>query len=333
LKSLRLAANDRPTGPLGDDIMIKGFKTASRAVLAAAMLGAGALAGLAATAPAAQADQVINDDLIVAFSLCVGTDCNNGESFGFDTIRLKENNLRIRFLDTSSSASFPTVDWQLTANDSANGGLNHFSIESLDNSAVPFRVEYGAPSNSLRIDQFGNVGIGTNNPIVELHVTDGDTPTLRLEQDGSSGFAAQTWDVAGNETNFFVRDATSGSALPFRIRAGAPNNALYIAENGDVGIGTNSPDENLTIAGSVNRRTAIELQSIDSPDHFQIIWNGEETRFSNENAPTVALTLLPTGDATFAGGLTTASTCLQMDTLACTFTDGAGASCSVGTCP
>ena len=68
-----------------------------------------------------QADQVILDDLIVDGSACIGFDCVNGESFGFDTLRLKENNLRIKFQDTSSSASFPSRDWQITANDSANG--------------------------------------------------------------------------------------------------------------------------------------------------------------------------------------------------------------------
>ena len=45
------------------------------------------------------------DDVIVDGSLCVGFDCVNGESFGFDTIRVKENNTRIRFYDTSTSAS------------------------------------------------------------------------------------------------------------------------------------------------------------------------------------------------------------------------------------
>ncbi len=65
----------------------------------------------------AWADQVILDDLIVDGSACIGFDCVNGESFGFDTLRLKENNLRIRAVDTSSSASFPSNDWQITFND------------------------------------------------------------------------------------------------------------------------------------------------------------------------------------------------------------------------
>ena len=73
-----------------------------------------------ATGPALS-DEVITQDLIVDGSACIGQDCVNGESFGFDTIRLKENNLRIKFDDTSVAASFPRTDWQLTANASANG--------------------------------------------------------------------------------------------------------------------------------------------------------------------------------------------------------------------
>ena len=88
---------------------------------------------------------------------------------------------------------------------------------------------------------FGPVGIGTASPGADLHVNGGNTPTLRLEQDGSSGLTPQTWDVSGNETNFFVRDATNGSTLPFRIRPGAPSSAIDIAADGDVGIGTDSP--------------------------------------------------------------------------------------------
>jgi hypothetical protein len=186
-------------------------------------------------------DYVINDDLIVIGSACVGFDCVNGENFGFDTLRLKENNLRIKFQDTSVSASFPSNDWQITANDSANGGANKFSIDDIDGGRTPFTIEASAPSNSLYVDDGGRVGFGTSTPVVDLHVKSGNTPTLRLEQDGSSGFTPQTWDVAGNETNFFVRDATNGSQLPFKIKPGADHNSLVIDSDNDIGIGILSP--------------------------------------------------------------------------------------------
>ena len=212
------------------------------------------------------ADQVILDDLIVDGSTCVGQDCVNGESFGFDTIRLKENNLRIKFQDTSSSASFPTNDWQLTANDSSNGGANRFSIDDIDGGRTPFTVEAGAPSHSLYVDDGGRIGLGTSTPSVQVHTKDGNSPTLRLEQDGSSGFTSQTWDVAGNEANFFIRDVTHSSNLPFRIQPGAPSESLTIKSDGKIGLGTWSPSWALHL---VNSGTIVSLAESSSDGAVQ----------------------------------------------------------------
>lgn len=186
-------------------------------------------------------DQVIPDDLIVQGSACIGLDCVNGESFGFDTIRLKENNTRIKFEDTSTQVGFPTNDWQLTANDSASGGASKFSIEDITGARVPFTIRAGALTNSIFVDSLGKVGFRTSTPVLDIHVNTANTPSIRLEQNSSGGFTAQTWDVGGNEANFFVRDVTSGSRLPLRIRPGAPTSSLDIAASGNVGIGTASP--------------------------------------------------------------------------------------------
>lgn len=214
-------------------------------------------------------DQVILDDLIVDGSICVGTDCVNGESFGFDTLRLKENNLRIKAQDTSSTASFPTQDWQITFNDSSNGGQNKFSIDAIAPSVgTPFTIEASNQNHALYIDDGGRIGFGTSTPVVELHVKDGDTPTLRLEQDGSSGFTQQTWDVAGNEAGFFIRDATNGSTLPLRIRTAAPSSSIDIAgTTGNVGLGETSPDEELHITDSNSPRIKLE-----DPDNANTVW-------------------------------------------------------------
>ncbi len=195
----------------------------------------------------AEEAQVFTQDVIVQGSLCVGIDCTSGENFGFDTQRFKENNLRIHFDDSSSSASFPSNDWRIVVNDTANGGDNHFSIEDATSGRTPFRVDAGAPSNSIRVNSSGRVGIGEDIPLVELHVTEGDSPTIRLEQDGSSGFTSQTWDIAGNEANFFVRDVSNGSNIPFKIKPGAPVNALFVDANGDIGLGTQNPDAALQV--------------------------------------------------------------------------------------
>ncbi|WP_339616199.1 hypothetical protein [uncultured Gilvimarinus sp.] len=218
-------------------------------------------------------EQTFVQDVEIQGSLCVGTDCASSENFGFDTIRIKENNTRIKFDDTSTSGSFPNHDWQLTANDSANGGLNRFSIEDITAASIPFTVEGSAPSNSLYIDDSGRVGFGTSAPVVEAHMADGDSPTLRLEQDGSSGFTAQTWDVAGNEANFFIRDVTNGSKLPFRIKPGAPSDSIFITANGDVGVGTNAP------AGAMHiKRSGNVIPLIESTDN-----NAVQLRFKSDS--------------------------------------------------
>jgi hypothetical protein len=206
------------------------------------------------------ADQVIPDDLIVQGSTCVGFDCVNNESFGFDTIRLKENSTRIKFEDTSVG-SFPSNDWQLTANDSASGGANKFSIEDITGSKVPFTITAGAATNSIFLDSTGRLGLRTSTPVLDIHVNTSNTPAIRLEQNNSGGFTAQTWDIAGNEANFFVRDVTGGSRLPFRIRPGAPTSSVDISASGNVGIGTASPSQKLHVSGSDGATEALVTET------------------------------------------------------------------------
>jgi hypothetical protein len=194
-------------------------------------------------------DVVNADDVIVQGSICAGFDCVNNESFGFDTIRLKENNLRIGFMDTSVSP-FPTNDWTIVANDTASGGASFLGFEDVTGAKFPFKVMAGAPTNSLFVSSNGDLGIRTSTPVLDVHATTTDTPGVRLEQTNAGGFSAQTWDMAGNEANFFIRDVTGGSLLSFRIRPGAPTSSLDIAASGNVGIGTASPAYDLDVANT-----------------------------------------------------------------------------------
>jgi len=268
------------------------------------LLSATVFAQQDADTESSQRDNVILDDLIVGGSACVGFDCVDGENFGFDTVRLKENNLRIHFDDTSASASFAANDWRISINDTDNGGLNYFAIDDATAGTNPFRILAGAGNNAFYIGNAGNVGLGTSNPIVELQVTDGDTPALRLEQDGSSGWVPQTWDIAGNETNFFVRDVTNGSLLPFKIQPGAASNTLYIASTGNVSLGDNTPSEKLEVNGNaaIIGNTYITGQA------------GIATISPDANA---SLDLAATDKALLLNRLTTASrTALEVDAVA-----------------
>ena len=129
----------------------------------------------------ASADQIISDDLIIQSSLCVGTDCSNGEDFQADTIRLKENNLRIHFDDTSNAASFPSNDWSIVINDNTNGGRSYFAVQDRTAGFFPLLIEAGAGDNTLVVDSNNRVGIGTDAPTESLHVVGNALITGNLE--------------------------------------------------------------------------------------------------------------------------------------------------------
>lgn len=211
-------------------------------------------------------DQVIPDDLVVQGSTCTGLDCINNESFGFDTFRLKENNLRIHFDDTSSSAGFPANDWRIIANDSASGGANYFAIEDSASTRIPLRIEAGGPANQLYLDATGNVGIGQSAPGLDLHITTTDTPGVRFEQSNAGGFTPQTWDIGANEANFFVRDVTGGSLLPLRIRPGAPTSSIDISADGDVGVGSAAPAAALHVQRAASYAEPLFLARVAGDD-------------------------------------------------------------------
>lgn len=282
--------------------------------------GTTALAIFLAASIGARADQVIPDDLIVQSSLCVGFDCVNGEVFNSSTIRLKENNLRIEFLDTSVSP-FPANDWQIIANDSASGGASFLGIfdQSAGRQIATFRA--GAPANSLFMDSTGRIGLRTATPVLDLHIATSNTPAIRLEQNNTGGFTAQTWDIAGNEANFFVRDVTGGSRLSFRIRPGAPTSSIDIASTGRVGIGNASPDSPMEIIASpttigtgnavlklVNPAgpTALQLDPLNDGTFWNVGANSNTSFVINRSGnPTPSLTLSNTGNLVISGTITT----------------------------
>ncbi len=233
-------------------------------------------------------DQVINDDLIVVGSTCSGFDCVNNEVFGLENILLKQNNNRIRADDTSVSAGFPANDWQIRFNDDTSGGLNRFAVEDLTGAKIPMTILAGAPNNSIFVDGSGRLGVRTGAPAQTIHALTGDTPGLRLEQDGSAGFSPQTWDLSGNESNFFIRDVTGGNTLPFRLRPGAPSSSIDIlGTSGNVGLGTGSAGASLHVFrnnGTAKLKVEEASTTLQSRNLLQIVNNGASTfRFDNTN--------------------------------------------------
>src|SRR3954471_14221 len=136
--------------------MLRRLSSALGIVAGTTLLGANATA------------QTVFGDVVAQGSLCVGLDCPVNPNFGFDTIILRENNLRIFFDDTSVSP-FPNNKWRLTVNSTASGGVSFFALDDVTGSKQPFRINAGARTNSIFVDSVGDVGFGTATPALATH--------------------------------------------------------------------------------------------------------------------------------------------------------------------
>ncbi|MEZ5285167.1 MAG: hypothetical protein R2712_10235 [Vicinamibacterales bacterium] len=266
-----------------------------------------------------------NDNLYVYNAACVGVDCVVPENFGSDSIRLRENNLRIHFDDTSTG-TFPANDWRIVINDTTNGGANYFAVEDSTAGRTPFLVEANSPTSSLYVDSTGRVGFRTSSPALDAHFNTSNTPALRLEQNNSGGFAAQRWDIGGNEANFFVRDSTAGDRYPFRVRPGAPTSAVDISATGRVGFGLTTPQAPIDVRGTASNigtgNAALKLANSDGDVAFQLdagnnssFWNvsmraaGEALVFSKSGTGATEATLDTGGNLTLRGNLVVGGNC------------------------
>ncbi|MDQ2091908.1 hypothetical protein [Marimonas arenosa] len=132
----------------------------------------------------------VEDDSVIDGSLCLGNTCAPGMAFANDeTLVFQYTQHSIVFNDTSSSTS-PDRDWKLRINDPntrASGGIDKFAVEDTTAGTTPFTIAGGAPENAFWLGSSGNIGLGTALPQSDLHIVDGTTPAIRLEQDGSQG--------------------------------------------------------------------------------------------------------------------------------------------------
>jgi endosialidase-like protein len=187
--------------------------------------------------PRLATNTLFTDDVAAKGGVCAGFDCIAGESYGLATAKLKANNTRLKFEDTSTSVGFATTDWQLSANDTFSGGANKFFVEDLTAATVPFLIEGGSPTNALYVDSTGRIGLHTSTPGRDLTISVPVSPIIRMEQSASP---FQAWDIVANNNNFYVRDVNH-EFNPFIIRTTAPDNSLVVDSTGRIGLGVSAP--------------------------------------------------------------------------------------------
>jgi len=112
------------------------------------------------------------------------------------------------------------------------------------------------------IVQNGNVGIGTSSPAYKLQVTGG---AIALDNDEPLRGGGK-WLISGNQTAVTVGTANPGVNL--RFMSGADSERMRIdAATGNVGIGTTSPNQKLTVNGTIyGKEVKVDL-NVPGPDY------------------------------------------------------------------
>ena len=110
-----------------------------------------------------------------------------------------------------------------------------------------------AGSNVFTFTSAGNVGIGTDSPEKRLHIFDSTqaNQTIRFGNPSATALGEINYDSSGYEHLYInVKGTTTGYGNIVFSTGPTPTEAMRIDSSGNVGIGTSSPANPLTVVGS-----------------------------------------------------------------------------------
>ena len=100
-------------------------------------------------------------------------------------------------------------------------------------------------TQAMTLDASGRLGIGTTNPISQLHLYKASSDvSIALQKGSNYGY------VVNDGTNIGLASDVGSTGYKFLVNRAAPDNAMSITSSGNVGIGTTSPSNLLEAVGS-----------------------------------------------------------------------------------
>ncbi|NTW32296.1 MAG: tail fiber domain-containing protein, partial [Bacteroidetes bacterium] len=166
--------------------------------------------------------------------------------------------------------------WQLNGNIGTNSGTNF--IGTIDNYSLGFRT------NNIRrmiIDSLGNVGIGTISPNWKLTALETDNLTAGnhlvefIANQSKTAGVAHGWYADGNVVTGGLSRAINGK--PYFLGTNNSPQAITILDNGNVGIGTTTPNAKLNIAAVTAGTPTINVDGNSSYSTLHLVTIGRSS--------------------------------------------------------
>ena len=129
----------------------------------------------------------------------------------------------------------------------------------------------------LRITQYGDIGIGTSAPESKLHIIDA-AGTNNILLQSTTNALNETMGIAfgtqpGDRTKAAIASVNTNTGNPAGALALYTNTGAGLAEKmritatGNVGIGTTSPDQPLTVNGTIHSTSVLVDLNVSAPDY------------------------------------------------------------------